>query len=283
MAGQIEILNAMFKFNECYASFVNLAHRQDRLTHMMGQLVKAGIQAERFEAIKTSDHQWEPTTYGTMMRRTPGAIGCYVSQMEVMKKAYEAGKSAFVMEDDLVFCTDIQKRFEYIEKFINDNEPDFHVIWLGGTFHVGPPYWYTGRNHLLQGRYIGRDAERTKDPRMFRTNAAFSTHAYVVNYKHIPAILEELERQKPTSIGIDYSFIRMQPDLRCFAFVPGCVKQIDNMSDIGTGMTIYSGFSRLNGTIENSLYWWQDRMEDFDPEKFDWKEASKLDINMGVK
>jgi len=250
---------------------------------MQDQLIKAGIHAERFEAIKTSDFIWDPIVYGTMLRRTPGAVGCYESQMQVMKKAYDQGKSAFVMEDDLEICSDIQKRFEYIENFINQNESEFDVIWLGATFHVGPPYWYTGRNPLLPGRGFGRDAERTIDPRMFRTFGAFSTHAYVVNYRHIPMILDMLEKEKPTSIGIDYSFIRMQPDLRCFAFVPGCIKQIDNLSDIGAGMTVYSGFSRLNGTVENSLYWWQDNMENFDPEKFDWKEASVVDINRGIK
>lgn len=268
----------MFRFNDCYAAYVNLAHRKDRLEHMQSQLQKAGIQAERFEAVhikKDDSFSWhlDMAIYGTMYRRTPGAIGCYISQMEVMKEAHKRGKSALVMEDDLVFCSDIQKRFEYIENYINTHSPNFDVFWLGGTFHVGPPYWHTGRNPLLPGKWLGRDAERTSDPRIFRTFGAFSTHAYVVNYHHIPMILEQLEREKPTSIGIDYSFIRMQPDLLCYAFVPGCVKQMDNQSDIGSGWTIYSGFSRLNGTEENSRYWWQDKMEDFDPLTFDWKEA----------
>ncbi len=264
----------MFLIKDCHASFVNLAHRTDRLEHMKRQLAAAGISAERFDAINTSSREWDLNVYGTMMRRTPGAIGCYVSQMEVMKQAFDAGKSAFVMEDDLEICTDIQKRFEYIENFINQHEPEFDVIWLGGTFHVGPAYWHTGRNPLLPGVWLGRDAEATKDPRIFRTYGAFSTHAYIVNRSRIPMILDRLEKEKPTSIGIDYSFIRIQPDLRCFSFVPGCIKQMDNQSDIGNGWTIYSGFAKLNGTIENSRYWWQDKMEDFDPLTFDWKEAA---------
>jgi hypothetical protein len=52
--------------------------------------------------------------------------------------------------------------------------------------------------------------------------------------------------------------------------VPGSVKQIDNLSDIGNGMTIFSGFSRLNGTEENSRYWYQENMNDFNPETFKW-------------
>jgi hypothetical protein len=52
------------------------------------------------------------------------------------------------------------------------------------------------------------------------------------------------------------------------------VKQFDNLSDIGVnpdgskGVTRFSGFSQLNGNFENSLYWWKDKMTDFNPETF---------------
>jgi GR25 family glycosyltransferase involved in LPS biosynthesis len=263
----------MFNWIDCHAKFVNLAHRADRLAHMKAQLAAAGLVAERHEAIKTADHTWDPVKYGTMLNRTPGAIGCYLSQMEVMKEAASLNKSAFVMEDDLIFCHDIQKRLNYIQDFINTKAKDFDVIWLGGTFHVGPAYWHSGRNGLLPNATIGRDAERTEDPRMLRTYGCFSTHAYIVNVNSIEKILNLLDQHIPTSIGIDYSFIKMQPSLKTYSFVPGCIKQMDNQSDIGNGITVYSGFSRLNGTEENSMYWWQPWMHDFDPKTFDWKEA----------
>ena len=266
----------MFKFEDCYAGFVNLDHRGDRLIHMMNEIEKAGISAERFPGIRTRPDdldEGQKARYPVMYKRTPGAIGCYLSQMAVMGIAMDKNNHAFVMEDDLVFCADIQKRFRYIENFINNNDPEFDVIWLGGTFHI-PAWWQTGSNIQLLESNIGRDAERTSDPRIFRTYGCFSTHAYVVNVKSIPKILGMLYEKIDTSIGIDFSFIKLQPQLKTYAFVPGCVKQIDNKSDIGYGMTIYSGFSRLNGTEYNSRYWWQDHMEDFDPEAFDWKEAN---------
>lgn len=262
-----------FYWKDCYAGFVNLEHRVDRLQHMTSELNRVGLEAERFKAIDWKKHNWDNNYYGTMLRRTPGAIGCYLSQIGVIKAAFEKGKSAIVFEDDLIFCSDIKERLNYIEDFINAEAKDFDVFWLGGTFHVNPPYWHTGRNPLLPGATIGKDAECTKDKRIMRTYGCFSTHAYIVNINSIPKVLSMLENQIPTSIGIDFSFIRMQPDLKTYSFVPGCVKQMDNMSDIGNGMTVYSGFSRLNGTVENSAYWWQDRMEDFDPEKFNWNEC----------
>jgi hypothetical protein len=77
-------------------------------------------------------------------------------------------------------------------------------------------------------------------------------------------------------MGIDWSFIQLAPNMHNYVFVPGCAKQMDNLSDQipGSGhITEFSRFSKLNGTEENSAYWYQDRMENFDPEKFDWKEA----------
>jgi len=39
-------------------------------------------------------------------------------------------------------------------------------------------------------------------------------------------------------------------------------------------MTMWSGFLKLNGTFENSAYVYQERKEDFNPETFNWAEAT---------
>ena len=106
-----------FNWRECYMRYINLSHRKDRLGHMMSELWRVNLPASRFEAIKTSEHSWDPNKYGVMLRRTPGAVGCFESQLSVMKQALDYGKSAFVMEDDLIFCTDLHKRLDYAEAF----------------------------------------------------------------------------------------------------------------------------------------------------------------------
>lgn len=264
-----------FISNSCYSSFVNLDHRKDRLTHILSELSKAGIHADKTRGILPNEVSGDLSKYKAMLTRTPGALGCHIAQTDIMREALYRNKNAFVMEDDLVFCSDIQKRFDYIQDFLNKNEWD--IFWLGGTFHIGPPWWHNGTNPDLPeelGGSIGRDAECTSDPRIMRTYGAFSTHAYIVNKNSIQKVLDLLEENVHLSMGIDWIMIKIQPQLKTYAFVPGCVKQMDNMSDIGGGMTVYSGFSRLNGTEENSRYWWQDKMEDFDPTAFDWKEAA---------
>lgn len=263
-----------FYWRELFAGYLNLDYRTDRGQHMEKEVHKLGIPVTRMPAKLPKDYDSNDPRFQVMLNRTPGALPCHMGQVEIMKEGAAQKKNILVMEDDLVICSDIQERLDYIERFINEQEPEFDIIWLGGTFHVGPPYWHNGLNPLLRESNLGKDAERTNDPRMIRTYGAFSTFAYIVNYRHIDYILGLLEEHLHTSIGIDYLFIKIQPLLRTFCFVPGCVKQLDIRSDIGQGMTIFSGFAKLNGTIENSKYWWADRTDEFNPFSFDWKEAA---------
>lgn len=259
-----------------YASFINLDHRTDRLAHMEGQLRKINPNKELpdFGVYRTRGIPWKeipesPQTQ-VMRNRTPGAIGCHFSQVAVMKEAHRQVKHAFVMEDDIIFCTDFYKRLEYIDNWTKTH--DWDIIWLGGTFHV-PAFWHkigiSGMppNCSLQ---LGHDCQSTDDPRMIRTFGAFSTYAYIVNAKSIERVVRLLEDFMPNTIGIDYSFLALGNKINSFAFVPGCTRQIDNISDIGNGMTMFSGFAKLNGTIENSRYWYQELMTDFDPSTFNF-------------
>lgn len=259
-----------------YAGFVNMDHRTDRLAHITAELQKAGIQAERQRGMRPEEVNYpHPYRLDAMRLRTPGAIGCHFSQIEVWKKAQAQGKHAMVFEDDVVFCSDFQERLNHIEKFTESHTWD--VIWLGATFHVNPPYWHPiGKSGMPPdcSASLGYDAKRTDDPHMMRTYGAFSTHAYIVNVNSIDKILALFERHIHTSIGIDWLFIKLQPQLHCYSFVPGCCKQIDNQSDIGSGITVWSGFLKLNGNHDNSAYVWQDKMKDFNPLTFNWNEAN---------
>lgn len=253
-----------------YASFVNLDHRTDRLAHMTEQLKKISLPVTRTRGLP-----WKEVVnnmpindlhkIAVMQNRTPGAIGCHFSQVSVMKEAQAQGKHAAVFEDDVIFCSDFDKRLEYIDNWTKTH--DWDVIWLGASFHVNPPYWHRiGQSGMPPdcSAQLGKDCEPTDDPRMIRTYGAYVTFAYIVNYNSIEKILNLFDQHLHTSIGIDWLFIKLQPQLKCFSFVPGCVMQMDNMSDIGTGMTVWSG------QLRNGPYVFQDKMEDFNPETFKW-------------
>jgi GR25 family glycosyltransferase involved in LPS biosynthesis len=259
-----------------YASYINLSHRKDRREHMEKQLARVGM-----DAIRTSGmlpHEFQESKYDVMRNRTPGAIGCHMSQVSVMHRALEFGRHAIIMEDDISFCDDFNERMAIIEDFLRDINMDFDVFWLGSSFHVNPPYWHKiGKSGMPPdcSAQLGYDAKLTSHPRIIQTFGAFATFAYIVNVNSIQKILNLFDNHIHESIGIDWLFIKLQPQLKTFAFLPGCVRQIDNKSDIGNGMTMWSGFLKLNGTLENSSYVYQDRMEMFQPDQFNWAEASQ--------
>lgn len=254
-----------------YIGYLNMAHRTDRMNHMDNQLAKVDLKAVRHRGKHPNEYDLNDPKVQVMLNRTPGAIGCHFGQVDIMKSAQAEKANAMVLEDDIIFCSDFQKRLSYIDNWTLDHEWD--VIWLGATFHV-PAFWHRiGHSGMPPdcSAGIGKDCEPTDDERMIRTYGAFSTYAYIVNKDSIQKVVAMLDDFLPKSIGIDYAMIYWQPrGLKAFSFVPGCCKQMDNQSDIGNGMTVFSGFSKLNGTEENSAYWWQDDMNDFDPKKFNF-------------
>ncbi len=266
--------------NDSYIAFINLDSRQDRLAHMTTQLDRVEITAERVRGLLPSEVKVDSRKVAVMQKRTPGAIGCHYSQVSIMEKALELGKHAFVLEDDLIFCEDFQARIQYIDTFLEPREWD--VFWLGGTFHS--PAWWHKQGHdreLPQCKCnLRKDVEITnwsRWSRIVRTYGAFCTYAYIVNIKSLDKILKLLDENVALSMGIDWLFIYLQPQLKTYAFVPGCIKQMDGLSDIGLtadkkpGFTTFSGFLSLNGTLENSSYVYQERMGDFDPLTYVWK------------
>jgi hypothetical protein len=185
-----------------------------------------------------------------------------MGQVDIMVEAHKRGKSAIVFEDDATLCSDFEQRFVYLEDFLNKHEWD--VAWLGGTVHI-PAYWHTGRNPDLLGSNLGKDAEPTDDPRIVKCYGAFSTFAYIVRYESIRKVISLLEQVMSGSMGIDFSFIQIGDRLNTFMYLPGMVRQIDNLSDIGQGMTVFSGFSKIGP------WWYQDRAEQFNPNTIQWK------------
>jgi GR25 family glycosyltransferase involved in LPS biosynthesis len=219
---------------------------------MIKELDRVGLPKNRFDAF-TPD-TFPQDRYDVMRRRTPGAIGCHMSQCGVMFTAGIKHQHALVMEDDLVFCDDFKERLTIIEEFLNKNEWD--VFWFGGTYHKDPT-WHKNQHpqDLKQCNCnLNRDWEPTDNPNIVRTYGAFSTHCYLVNKNSIEKILRLLDQNVHMSMGIDWLFILLQPQLKTFAFDPGCVKQMDNMSNIGNGMTYFSGFSKLGP------HWFKERL-----------------------
>lgn len=249
----------MSLLNDCYVSFLNLDCRPDRLIHIQNELKRVGINAERTKGKLPQEFNLNDPKIQVMKNRTAGAIGCHYGQVEIMQKALDAGKHAFIMEDDCILCSDIKERLDISTEFLSDK--DWTALWLGGTYHANNPAWWHKFGHspdLQQCKCtLGIDAEKTDYKYFVRTYGCFSTHCYIINHKHIKNVLDFLDKYVHLSMGIDWLMILMQPNVETYAFVPGCARQLDNMSNIGQGITNFSSFARLGD------HWFQDKMEYF--------------------
>lgn len=239
----------MFNWNDLYIGYLNLDHRKDRLDHMKEELKRVGIVAERTRGKLPTEYDLSDSKLQVMNTRTKGAIACHYGQVEIMQKGLDENKSVMVLEDDVVFCDDLKERLNIIQDFLSENNWD--IFWLGGTHHKEPT-WHKSINGVhshsdlkMCDCNLNRDWEETDNPYIVRTFGIWSTYAYIVNKNSIEKILRLLEENVHLSMGIDWLMILLQPRLNTFCFNPGCVKQIDNQSDIGRGVTVFSNFEKL--------------------------------------
>lgn len=238
-------------------NYINLSHRRDRNYRMIDELARVGLTAERVEGKLPNEFDLTSPKLQVMANRTKGAIGCHYSQVTCMQSALDNGKHSMVLEDDLVFCSDFQDRLKLIEEFTNTH--DWDIIWLGATFHKEPTWHKSRGKHTHPDLQqctcqLNKDWEPTDNKNFVRTYGCWSTYAYIVNVNSIKKILSLLEENIHLSMGIDWLFILLQPQLKTYSFIPGCVKQYDNQSDIGTGITVFSAFKNLGD------YWFKDKL-----------------------
>jgi len=246
--------------------YVNLASRPDRNEHAKEQFARHGIKAKRLDAYLPADWDGSEEKVARMRARTPGAIGCYMSQMRLIEAAIGHNYVIAVCEDDVCFCDDLLKRLEYIGKHLTW---DWDIFYLGATFHV-PGVWCNDPECSDWGA-IGCDVKTTPDPRILRTFGIWGTYAYLVNPANAAKVHKTFDKNIYRADGIDHLCILLGPRLKTFCFVPGCAWQYDNQSNIGSGITHFSSFKPRLGP-----YAWQDRMEDFDPAKYDWIKGGEI-------
>ncbi|MHC4371542.1 MAG: glycosyltransferase family 25 protein [Planctomycetota bacterium] len=240
---------------------VNLGCRGDRMRHAHREFARHGIRVERVNAFTPDQWPGDPEKVARMMATTPGAVGCYQSQMSIIARGAISGKDVVVCEDDVCFCDDLPERLQYIE----DNLTwDWDIFYLGATFHT-PGEWYKHEDCADWGPRLGRDAEPTDVPHFMRVYGEWGTYAYLVNGKNADKVLRLFNDNIHRARGIDHLAIILGDRLNAFCFVPGCAWQYDNQSNIGNGITEFSHFKSLGP------YVWTHKMDEFDPTEFEWR------------
>ncbi len=193
-----------------YSLYINLEHRADRLAHVISEMQKMGINASRFNAIKTTD----------------GAVGCSMSHLKCVEQAKESGAPyVFICEDDIQFLNPELFKTN-LQKFLDTGLP-WDVIIVSGN--ACPPY-----------TSIGDFAVKV-------TNCQAAT-GYIIAEHYIDTMLANFKEgvqhllRDPTNkreFAVDMWWKRLQPTGNWYMIVPPTVVQVEGFSDIEKRFTDY--------------------------------------------
>jgi glycosyl transferase family 25 len=115
---------------------INLERRQDRWQCARSQFELLNIEVERIAAIDGSLFNLELKPISDSIG-TPGALGCSMSHLHIMKMAkYLKLKNYIVFEDDIEFSENFL--YKFIKIFNNELPKDWDILYLGGH-HVEKP------------------------------------------------------------------------------------------------------------------------------------------------
>lgn len=170
---------------------INLDKRKDRWEACDKEFYKLNFYPERFSAIENSNP----------------ILGCYLSHLEILKRARDANKSVLIFEDDIEIINFEEK---LIEKALDElYYMDWWMLYLGANL-MRPCYEVT--DHLA------------------RLTHAQSTHAYGINKKYLPQIVDFIEHNN-TFIDVIYAE-GIVPKVPCFITIPMMAIQRTDYSDI---------------------------------------------------
>lgn len=125
--------------------YINLSSRKDRMKNMEQRLAYNGIIAERFDAINGKSNNIidiynnilnKKTIYDIELGRkalcSPGALGCLMSVMNIIKKAKKLNlNKILLLDDDILFS----KNFNIDISKINSIPNDWKLIYFGASQH----------------------------------------------------------------------------------------------------------------------------------------------------
>lgn len=170
---------------------VNLDKRPDRLKDCEDSWYKLNFYPERFSAIENENP----------------ALGCYLSHLEILKRARDANKNVLIFEDDVEV---INFENKIVEKALDEL---YNLDWA---------MFYLGGNILKPFHQV--------DHHLARLTHCQSTHAYGISKKYLADIVGFLEKNIYV-IDCLYADI-VVPQLPCYITVPMVAIQRSDYSDI---------------------------------------------------
>jgi len=170
---------------------INLDRRTDRLEACEDAWYKLNFYPERFSAIENKNP----------------ALGCYLSHLEILRRARDANKNVLIFEDDIEI---INFEDHLAEKVMDELYNLDWCIWYGAGNILKPFYQIT--DHLA------------------KLNHCQSTVFYGINKKYLSWIINFIERNN-TFIDVIYAD-GIIPQTNCYISVPMMGIQRKDYSDI---------------------------------------------------
>lgn len=177
---------AMFPYRVC----INLDRRPERWQRVRRRFARHGLDPViRFPAVDGAalapPAGWEDP---------PGAYGCLLSHLEVVREARRRGEpSVLIFEDDVVFPGDFRRRFA---AWAAEVPADWDMLYLGGLHELDP---------VPVTAHVGR------------LTSTYSTYAYAIRDTLYDAF-EELNHG--ALAPVDYNNRELQKELACYGFLP---------------------------------------------------------------
>lgn len=219
---------------------INLKERYDRRIQIQNHLKKFSIDFEFFEAIKPVIAEilessiinplklWNFRSFSNEEDRKYciGVSGCKFSHYKILQKLKDSEDNySVILEDDCVLIDDYQIHLNKTLKYIEDNNIDFNILYLGCNLH-------------------SRNCIKVVDDVLLKCNLdkCFTTHSYLVKNSNIPRILEHIEK---SDNEIDNTYTKLD---KRFITNPLLTYQRNSVSDIisNNKMPIFYGYIQEN-------------------------------------
>lgn len=184
-------LHSIFPYRVC----INLDRRPERWSRMQEIFLQHKVApVGRFAAIDGLK-----LTVPAHSKLSPGAYGCLLSHIEVIRRAREKQfPTVLIFEDDCCFDSDFNNKFSY---HIRQLPSDWDMFFLGGMHLEKPTMITTG---------------------IARLRSTCLLHAYALNHSIYDAFIELCE---PAQEPVDLYAIMLQEKFNCYGMVPDLVWQ----------------------------------------------------------
>lgn len=228
---EIETYSTFNKFvDEVYV--INLERRKDRLEHITKEFKKIDVSFKRVNAIDGNDIE-------KFNNLSSAEIACLRSHVGVIQESIEKNyKRIAIFEDDIIFCDDFEKRFEYYSSNIPD---DWDIMYLGGT-------------HYGNGVEV--------KPFINKIEGVYGCFAMILNNKN-NLFQKIIEITKSENIPIDnYYCENLSKTFNTYIFVPFFVKTLNTKSDISIRKESFSYENEVDVNFKNIVNLKIDKMND---------------------